>query len=106
MSCAGGATDGEVVRLREAGGTEEVIPLEAVTRLELPYAAKRIVGLSEEKADELGEVKFTVDARGWTHLAPAEDVFSYRVWLPDGYVEPPVEAYERELTENVRQTQE
>ena len=97
MSCAGGATDGEVVRLAEVGGTEEVIPLESVTSLSLPYAARRIVGLSEDTSSELGDVKFTVDARGWTRFNPSKEAFSYRVWLPDGYREPTVEAYEQEL---------
>ena len=97
MECPGGATAGEFVRLREAGGTEEVIPANMGNgeEIALPYAARKLVGLDGRTSEPKGEVAFTVDARGWTRFKVTPNMYSYRVTLPDGYAYPPAADYEK-----------
>ena len=88
----GGGTDGELTRLKESGGTEEVIASKA-SEIVLPYAAKEVVGLADVDMAEKGEVVFSVDASGRTRFKPVEGCYSYRVTPPDGWREPSPEEY-------------
>ena len=87
-----GGTDGEMTRLFEPGGTEEVIPL-AAKKIMLPYAATNVVGLDADDAKEIGPVPFTVDDRGRTLINVDGKAFSYRVTVPAKWQEPSAAAY-------------
>ena len=93
----GGATDNMLIRLKEPGGTEEVIPDKKTGGFEigLPYAAQKIVGLHTSTRREMGEISFAVDEGGWTRFKRRGDCYSYRVTLPDGYAEPSADNYEK-----------
>lgn len=94
----GGATDGWLVRLTESGGTEEVIPQDKKARFEigLPYAATRLVGLrAKSNAEEMKEIPFSIDERGWTRFRRDPDCYSYRATLPKGFAEPSADVYEK-----------
>ena len=54
-----GATDGELVRLKNADGTEEVLMSAKATAVELPYVVRSAVGLDEERR-ETGKIQFSV----------------------------------------------
>ena len=90
-----GGTDGELVRLFESGGTEEVIPFGA-KKIMLPYAAAKVVGLDAEDAKETGPVPFTVDDKGRTLIEARKDAYSYRVTPPADWREPDAAAYAAE----------
>ena len=83
----GGGTDGELIRLKEQGGTEEVIAVKS-SEIVLPYAAVRIVGLTDVDMKETGAVPFTVDSQGRTRFKPSGECYSYRVTPPEDWVEP------------------
>lgn len=97
LDCPGGATDGEVVRLPEPGGTEEVIPLDTLdgwTYLELPYRAESVEGLDRSGRAVNRRVPFKVTSGGRTRiLKAATDAYSFRVRPPAGFAEAPVSAY-------------
>ena len=84
-----GGTDGELIRLKEQGGTEEIIALQA-SEIVLPYAAKRVVGLSDVDMKEMGDIAFSVDGQGRTHIKPRKECYSYCVTLPESWVAPSV----------------
>jgi len=94
----GGATDGEVVRLKGKDGTDEVIPLCAAggwTYFEVPYRALSVTGLDEENRREVGPEPFEVTAQGWTRVVRCPGApYSYRLARPADFVEPPSERYE------------
>ena len=97
VRCPGGATDGEVVRLKSADGSEEVIPqteLESWSFIELPYRAVSVTGLSKEGRQPTGPVPFTVTERGWTRICRGDtEAYSFRVTPPKDFAEAPVAAY-------------
>ena len=88
----GGGTDGELIRLKEQGGTEEVIAVKA-SEIVLPYAASRVVGLTDADMKEVGPVSFTVDQCGRTRFKPGKECYSYRVTLPEKRIEPSAHEY-------------
>ncbi len=93
----GGATDGWLIRLSEAGGTEEIVPEQKRGDVEigLPYAATRLVGLrGASNAEVVREIPFRVDAKGWTRFKRDPGCYSYRATLPKGFAEPSADAYE------------
>ena len=92
MDTPGGGTDGELTRLKEAGGTEEVISVNA-SEIVLPYAALKVVGLNEAETNEMGEVAFTVDASDRTRFKPVGGRYSYRVTPPADWREPSAKDY-------------
>ena len=87
----GGGTDGEMVRLFEPGGTEEILAFGAEEMM-LPYAAVKIVGLDAEYKETVS-VPFTVDEKGRTHIKPQKGCYSYRATPPAGWREPDSAAY-------------
>lgn len=88
----GGGTDGELTRLMEKGGTEEIVA-ERASKVVLPYKALRIVGLADEDGKELAEVPFGVDEKGRTVFAPVSGCYSYRATPPEDWREPTVREY-------------
>ena len=93
----GGATDGWLIRLSEAGGAEESVPEQKRGDVEigLPYAATRLVGLrGASNAEVVREIPFRVDAKGWTRFKRDPGCYSYRATLPKGFAEPSADAYE------------
>ena len=87
----GGGTDGDMVRLFEPGGTEEIIE-HASTQIMLPYAAVKIVVLDVE-GRERGQVPFKVDERGRTTFQRQKGAYSYRATPPAGWTDPDASAY-------------
>jgi hypothetical protein len=93
----GGATDGWLARLAEAGGTEEIIPelKEGSDEIGLPYAATRLVGLrAHSNAEVVKEIPFRIDEKGWTRFKRDPVCYSYRATLPKGWAEPSADVYE------------
>lgn len=74
-----GTTDGTLLRLREAGGTEEVFIWRGTTAT-LPYAAESVVKVNEAGA-EAGPAEFAV-VDGQTTIKPQQDAYSFRVRPP------------------------
>ena len=87
-----GGSDGEMVRLFKAGGTEEIIAAGA-REMMLPYAAVKIVALDAADAKEIGDVQFTVDGKGRTRFKPQKGAFSYRATPSAGWRDADAAAY-------------
>ena len=73
-----GSTDGELLRLFEPGGTEEVFLAGGATAAELPYVASRVVGL-DEAGHETGPIAFSVKGNVTRLNAFAKGIVSCRV---------------------------
>lgn len=87
-----GATDGRLIRVFDADGTEEVF-VRRTKEVELPYAATAIVKLDKE-GREIGAADYTV-AAGRTALRTDAAAYSYRVTKPADWREPPAETLVR-----------
>ena len=77
-----GTTAGRLLRLREAGGTEEVFLLQG-KKAELPYAAEEVVKVDEEGREQ-GAAAYAV-ADGRTTLVAQDGAYSFRVTPPAGW---------------------
>jgi hypothetical protein len=92
METPGGGTDGELIRLRDKDGEEEVISFNA-SKILLPYSAKRVQGLTDNGSIAIKDVQFEIDAKSRTYFKPVKGCYSYQVTLPENWREPSDKEY-------------